>query len=45
VTSEVQSDDMKPVGEPLLGKLSKAPAVPRDAVQADDRWGRGVAPL
>jgi hypothetical protein len=45
VSSQVEGDDVEPVREPLLRKLSEAPAMPRDAVQADDGRSVRIAPL
>jgi hypothetical protein len=45
VSSEVERDHVEPIREPLFRQLSEAPAMTRDAVQADDGWGRRIAPF
>jgi hypothetical protein len=45
VSAQIRRDDAKAAGQPLLGELPEPAAVALDAVEADDGWGAGVAPL
>ena len=45
VAAEVECEHVKPIGEPLLRKVPKPPAVGSDPVQADDRRRVARTPL
>jgi hypothetical protein len=45
VPAQIRRDDVETAGQPLLGELPEPAAVALDAVEADDGWSVGVAPL